>query len=142
MIFFSRHITTLLFHPVAVALCTSSLGLAAGALRPAPAHLPSGSVDGTVILRGAGVILAEGRVEVTDVTPVLVEGEITVHGPEAHTDLAGRFMDALTQPASHTPSAKRTLLPLTKRKAPKSWVCGAWENLWQGRGQGRSCEWK
>jgi hypothetical protein len=142
MILTSRHLATLLILPVAAALCPSSLGLAAGALRPTPPNVPSDSVDGTVILRGARVILTEGRVEVTDVTPVLVEGEITVHASDQQTDLADRFVDALSRPSRHTRPAKRALPTFLEPKAPRSWTCGAWENLWQGRGQGRSCEWR
>lgn len=25
---------------------------------------------------------------------------------------------------------------------PKQWVCSGWEDLWQGSGKGRTCEWR
>lgn len=139
----NRSISSLFLNPIALALCTSSLAFAAGALSPS-AHegVASRSLDGAVILEQAGVVLAEGNVEVTQVEPRLTEGEITVNVPDPQTDLAVRFADALTRPTKPSLKAKRSRPLVSEQGTSKVWVCGSWEDLWQGRGQGRSCEWK
>lgn len=37
------------------------------------------------------------------------------------------------------PSPKSEPAPEVK---PKQWVCSGWEDLWQGSGKGRTCEWR
>jgi hypothetical protein len=73
--------------------------------------------------------------------PVVVLGEpeiVYVDAPQ----VAQRSATAAQRPSP--PKAPNS--PATSKGAPKPaakrWVCGEWEELWQGRGQGRTCEWR
>lgn len=54
------------------------------------------------------------------------------------TDLASRVSAALL--GVPKPARRRSAAAPAKRGT--RWVCGAWTELWQGSGRGRSCEWR
>lgn len=133
-----RSASTFVINPVVIALLTSSFGLAAGSIAP---HRTAPAATGAVILHDQSVLLSEGEVEVVHVYPELTEEEITIEPADHETVLAARFMEALATPAARGTHAKPRAH--TRRSTTdKSWSCGGWEALWQGRGQGRTCEWK
>lgn len=133
-----RSASTFVINPVVIALLTSSLGLAAGSIAPRPA---TPAATGAVILHDQSVVLSEGEVEVVHVYPELTEEEITIEPADHETVLAARFIEALATPAAK--DAKFKPRARTSRSTTdKTWSCGGWEALWQGRGQGRTCEWK
>jgi hypothetical protein len=136
-----RSATTFVINPVAIALLTSSLGLAASALAPSRHAAAAARETGVVIFRDQSVLLAEGDVEVVHVYPNLTEEELTVQPADHETELAARFNEALAAPSPNSRSPKvHSRAPRSTRD--KTWTCGSWEALWQGRGQGRTCEWK
>lgn len=131
---------SLLTPALSVGLLSTSIGLASN---PAVTPLaPSETLgrEGTVIVHDALVRIAEGPVEVSETA-----AQPAVSGPETNHDqdseLAQRFVHALTTPAvAQTVKSPRS--KTTTTQTSKVWTCGQWQTLWQGRGQGRTCEFK
>lgn len=126
--------------PTLIGLLSTSIGLASYPAAP-PSPAPSGSKDtgGTVVVQDARVRLTEGQLEVVESAMELPEAQPERTNPDHDVDLARRFAEALTT------APKTTKLRSGKRSAPTKpgvWTCGQWQDLWQGRGQGRTCEFK
>lgn len=123
-----------------IGLLSTSIGLASSPAA-APRMLPdTTSHQGTVIVHDTRVRLTEGQVEVTDDAPA---PSGVASGNERHLDseLAQRFIHALTTPAVVTAARSHASRTATAQPS-KTWTCGQWQTLWQGRGQGRTCEFK
>lgn len=64
-------------------------------------------------------------------------------GSESESELARKMRQALSgelrEPVRKSqPTSSRTARPSS---APR-WQCGTWQELWQGRGAARDCEWR
>jgi hypothetical protein len=109
-----------------------------------PAVVVSAVVVSAVVV-SPGHTRVEPRAERPEPVIVLGEPEIayeTDAEPAARTT-ASNAKRAASRKHTHAkgparaPEAEKAL-----ETEPKRWVCGAWEELWQGSGQGRSCEWR
>lgn len=74
-----------------------------------------------------------------------LDADVEATQPEVETsELARRVSAALlgqTKPAN-VRVARATKTSNDAAEADRVWRCGHWEELWQGRGNARTCEWK
>lgn len=126
--------------PIGLALYATGLG---AALSPATSTaLPRQPfTGGEVIVHDATVLLAEGNIQVSEVRSHITEGEVEVAAADVEAELAARFIEALNTKPMPRPTSLRAASS-ARRPTKETWTCGRWEDLWQGRGHGRSCEWK
>ncbi len=128
----SNRITTIIFTSIVAG--TSAVYGQVDAGQPARVASPSESGANTVAEtnRPAPASPARGPV----VAPVEDE---PANDDAADSELARRMRDALTgKSKTHKPQVRRPAKPSHE----KVWSCSGWEELWQGRGKARSCEWR
>lgn len=136
-------LSTLVVNPIAFAICASGVAFAAGTASKHDGSNHRAPAQANVVFHDAKVRLAEGPLEVHELDAIVTEGEISIEPDEAETRLAARFMEAMRSGALR-PVRTPQLRPQRAETATKAktWTCGQWEDLWQGRGQGRTCDWK
>jgi hypothetical protein len=112
-----------------LALCTISAGTAASRLgsasptRELPSAWELAPLPKPVVTLGEPELTAEALPVVTLASAVKASLANTPQRPVAASA-------APQLPAPPSPSV------------PKRWACGQWQELWQGRGDARSCEWR
>lgn len=85
------------------------------------------------------------RVVVRPVRALLAGSVLVLTSLLSASAFAGGLADAVAAslgrpvPAAH--AAKHTTAKVAPKPA-KAWTCGAWVELWQGSGSGRTCEWR
>lgn len=130
-------------HPFALALLTSSLGFGASLTTREPTHFRTPAVN------------PEPHTHVEHEATALALPAPTLSLTDAQAKLAQRFTAALNSPepkhavtrsaptaGSMKPGAMNSTNPTSTRDSTRVWACGEWEDLVQGRGRGRTCEWR
>ena len=146
------HIPAVFVNPVVLALLTGSLGIGASLAQPKDFTMRAPAMSAPALPEPSSA--PNGSTELSansNETSTLGEAqEAGSEGPrpaplpqltQAEQTLARRVSDAL-----RGKSRKRSEVVRDQIKAAEAptryWVCGEWEDLIQGRGQARSCEWR
>lgn len=123
-----------LFNPVALAAVTSSLGLGVSLLE-----------------NQSHAIQTPAAVESAPTQRVLAETTCasnwaTVEPPRTLTPSEQKLAQSFAAAMSGHPNVVRSVTSIKKpeptEQIERTWVCGNWEDLVQGRGQARTCEWR
>lgn len=126
-----------------IASFTAAGAAAGGALEPSPPVIPP------EVPPLSTPALPQPELETAQLVPLpeAVRPSSPTDAAEVRGELVERMRAALlgnnTQPRS---PSKRMRRPASRDTKPsrdtKRWSCGDWEELWQGHGQARSCEWR
>lgn len=141
-----NRITKAVFNPIAVAFVTSALCVVAS-LTPRVAFTQPMPSQHVLPITPSRVSANHLDAKQTPSAPHYTAPVLT----EAERSLAKRVSAALsgtvhsgTKPSSalRSPVTQQRATPTFVKPTPRVWVCGQWEELMQGRGRGRSCDWR
>jgi hypothetical protein len=114
-----------------LALGTIAAGTAASRLGAAsPVREPSSPLTAPVLAPAPSVTF--GEPELTSETAPSV----------SLAALVGRSLASAPQRPGRTPSSHRQGPKPIPVATNSRWICGPWQELWQGHGDARSCEWR
>jgi endonuclease YncB( thermonuclease family) len=124
---------------IAFTLCSAlavTAAVAGFSAKPATASADSAATQAlSAVTSAADVALTRGSEKPATRVPGAAAGDVT------DSELAQRMRDALSGIGRR--ATPRTTKPKAQpHAAPKTWLCGEWKALWQGRGNGRDCEWR